>query len=123
MNFVVKHHKALYELDHHSDGFRWVDANNSEFSVFSFLRYAKDRETFVLVILNMTPIVHHHFRVGVPKKGTYKEIINSDQGVYGGSDLYNGEDKNSEDIPMHGFKQSIEVVLSPLGMTILECGD
>ncbi len=123
MNAVVAHHKALYELDHHSDGFRWVDAHNSEYSVFSFLRYAKDRENFVLVILNMTPMVHNHFRIGVPKKGTYKEVINSDAGVYGGSDLYNGKPIISEDAAMHGFEQSIEVVLSPLGMTIIECGD
>lgn len=123
MNFVVKHHKPLYELDHHPEGFQWVDQHNSEFSVFSFLRYAKDRETFVLVILNMTPIVHHQFRIGVPKKGTYHEVINSDAAVYGGSDLYNGQDMHSEDVPMHGFKQSIEVVLSPLAITIIECGD
>jgi 1,4-alpha-glucan branching enzyme len=123
MNLVVKNHKALYELDGNQEGFEWIDANNEEMSVYSFVRYGKDKSDFVLVVLNLTPIVHHNFRIGVPQKGKYVEVINSDKSVYGGSNLYNGSDLFSQDIEMHGKQQSIELILSPLSITILKLGD
>ena len=77
MNFVVKNNPSLYELDSKQEGFQWIDGDNSEYSVFSFIRYAKDPEDFVIVILNMTPLVHNHFEIGVPVQGKYFEVINS----------------------------------------------
>ena len=123
MNFIVKHHKALHEMDCKEDGFEWIDANNADMSVFSFARYAKDKNDFVIVVLNLTPIVHHNFRLGVPKAGKYIEVINSDKTVYGGSNMFNGEPMFSSDIECTGRKQSIEMVLSPLSITILKLGD
>ena len=73
--------------------------------------------------MNLTPVTHHNFRTGVPEKGTYTEIINSDRDVYGGSNVYNGLPITTEDIEMHDFKQSIEVILSPLSITILKFGE
>jgi len=123
MNQVVKHHKPLYELDHDPSGFAWIDSQNGDQSVFSFIRYAKDPNDFVVVVLNLTPLVHHNFRLGVPKKGSYVELISSDKDVYGGSNIYNGETMYSEDIPLHNLDQSIQLVLSPLSLTILKLGD
>ena len=123
MNLIVKNNKPLYELDHHPEGFSWIDSNNKNHSIFSFVRYAKDKNDFVIVILNLTPMVHNNFRIGVPKKGRYYEIINSDYLVYGGSDLYNGEDVFTEDIECNGHYQSIQIILSPLSLTILKCGE
>jgi len=123
MNDVVKHHKPLYELDCVSEGFQWIDQHNSDYSVFSFLRFAKDRNDFVIVVLNMTPLVHNNFKIGVPKKGKYIEVINSDKGVYGGSNLFNGKDIYSVNQPYQSFDQSIEIVLPALSITILKCGD
>lgn len=123
MNFVVKHHKALHELDCNSAGFEWIDANNADMSVYSFARYAKDRNDFVIVILNLTPIVHHNFRIGVPKKGKYIEVINSDKGAYGGSNMYNGEPMFTDDTPYNNQEQSLQMVLSPLSITIIKLGD
>ncbi len=123
MNKLVKNNKSLYELDHNENGFSWIDSNNSNHSVFSFIRYAKDKNDFVIVILNLTPLVHHNFRLGVPKKGKYYEVINSDKDIYGGSNVFNGEDIFTNDIEMHDFEQSIQIVLSPLSITILKCGD
>ena len=97
--------------------------NNNDYSIFSFVRYAKDSNDFTVIILNLTPMVHHNFRIGVPKKGKYYEIINSDYGVYGGSNLFNGDNMFSHDIPMHNMDQSIDMVLSPLSITIIKCGD
>jgi len=123
MNFVVKHHLALYEMDCQKEGFSWIDADNSDLSIYSFIRYAKDVKDFVIVVLNMTPIVHHNFRIGVPEKGTYVEVINSDKSVYGGSNLFNGAPMETSDVPYNNFEQSLEMVLSPLSVTIIKIGD
>ena len=123
MNRVVKHNKSLYELDHQKDGFEWIDSNNANQSIFSFVRYAKDKKDFVIVILNLTPLVHNHFIIGVPEKGTYVEVINSDKDVYGGSNMFNGKPLHSTDSEIHGFDQAIEIVLSPLSITILKLGE
>ncbi|MCF7925760.1 MAG: 1,4-alpha-glucan branching protein GlgB [Candidatus Izimaplasma sp.] len=120
MNHLVKHHKALYENDHSPDGFEWVDANNIDYSIFTFIRYAKDKNTFVVVILNLTPVVHHHYQFGVPQKGSFTEIMNSDKGIYGGSNLYNGDTLHTKDETRHGFNQSVDCLLSPLSVTILK---
>ena len=120
LNLVLLHEPALYELDHDPDGFAWIDANNKDQSVFSFVRYAANRKDHVVVVLNMTPVVHHHFRIGVPSKGTYTEIINSDKAIYGGSNQYNGLPAHTSDIPFHGRLQSIQILLPPLGITILK---
>ncbi len=123
MNQVVKHHKALYELDCEGEGFKWIDSNDTERSIFSFLRYSNKQKEFVIVILNLTPMVHHSFRLGVPQKGKYIEVINSDKALYGGSNMYNGEPMFTTDTPYNYFDQSIEMVLSPLSITILKLGD
>ncbi len=123
MNLVVKAEPALYELDHKIEGFKWIDAKNSDYSIFSFVRYAKDINDFVIVILNLTPMVHNNFKLGVPQSGKYYEVINSDKQVYGGSDLFNGNDILSENIECNGLAQSINIKLSPLSITIMKRGD
>jgi 1,4-alpha-glucan branching enzyme len=119
-NFVVKNEPALFELDHSPKGFAWIDANNRDQSIFSFIRYAKNERDHVVVILNMTPVVHQGFRIGVPKQGYYEEIMNSDKSIYGGSDLYNGLPVKTEQESFHNFEQSITVLLPPLGITVLK---
>ena len=123
MNRIVKNEKSLHELDHSQAGFKWLDRDNNDFSIFSFVRYAKNSNDFTVIVLNLTPMVHHNFRVGVPKPGKYFELINSDNGVYGGSNLFNGEDMFSSNVPWNNMEQSIEIVLSPLSITIIKCGD
>lgn len=123
MNMLVKNNKALYEMDCKKEGFEWIDSNNVDQSVFSYIRYAKDTTDFVVILLNLTPLVHHNFRVGVPHKGTYTEIMNSDKEIYGGSNIYNGLPLETKDVEMHHHDQSIEIILSPLSITILKFGD
>jgi len=123
MNLIVKDNKALYELDHKENGFSWIDSSNTDYSIFSYIRYAKDKNDFLIIILNLTPMVHNNFRIGVPKKGKYIEVINSDKTVYGGSDLFNEGEIFSEEIKYNNFDQSINIVLSPLSITLLKCGE
>lgn len=123
MNLIVKNNKSLHELDHQESGFAWIDSKNSDFSIYSYIRYSKDRNDFLIIILNLTPIVHNDFQIGVPNKGKYYEVINSDKEIYGGSGLFNGEDLYTKDEQCNNFEQSLHILLSPLSITILKCGE
>ena len=114
--------KALHQLDHQQDGFIWLDATNREQLIFSYARYAKDG-SFVVVVLNMTPNVHHNFEQGVPKKGKYREIINSDQSKYGGSGQYNGAELFTFDGFKHGQQQYVKMLIAPLSISILKLAE
>jgi len=117
---VYNHHTCLFELDHYPEGFSWIDQSNYEQSVFSFIRYGKDRNNFVVVVLNMTPNAYDNFLLGVPNAGVYEEIINSDKEIYGGSNIYNGARLNTIDAYNHGYKQSLHLNVSPLSISILK---
>lgn len=116
---LYKNSKELHELDHDPKGFMWIDPNNNEQSIFSYCRYAKDG-SFYVVVLNMTPLTHHHFELGVPKKGVYIEIINSDKDIYGGSNQYNGQELFTFDGKRHNQEQYVKMLISPLSVTILK---
>lgn len=119
MLWLVRSEKALYEKDHDPSGFKWIDSTNAEQSIFSFLRYANDG-SFVVVVLNLTPNVYHGFELGVPKKGQYIEIMNSDLSKYGGSNQYNGKPLFSFDEAKHNQAYHVKMLVSPLSVTILK---
>ncbi len=109
--------EALYKGDDNPASFQWIDSNNQDQSVFSYARIYEDKCD--VVVLNLTPNSYMNYRLGVPFDGIYTEIINSDKDIYGGSNLYNGLPLSSEKIYSHGREDSIEMVLSPLSVTIL----
>ncbi|MBN2540268.1 MAG: 1,4-alpha-glucan branching protein GlgB [Bacilli bacterium] len=117
---VYNHHSCFWEQDHNPRGFRWIDQTNYDQSMFSFARFGKDDDNFAIVIMNMTPNAYENFFVGVPKPGTYEEILNSDKDIYGGSNVYNGLPIQSVDYDNHGYSQSIEIKIAPLSITILK---
>ena len=98
---------ALHELDYEPAGFEWIDANDSDNSVFAFLRYGKDREHPIVSVSNFTPIPREGYRVGVPTPGFYRERLNTDAGIYGGSDVGNGGGVEAEEYPHHGRPYSV----------------
>ncbi len=112
--------RAFYETDHNPEGFEWIDADNKDNSIFSFIRYSRDKQEAIIVILNLTPVVHHDFIIGVPYAGTYTELINSDKKAFGGSDLYNGAPLESFKQDYKHFKHCLQVLLSPLSVTLLK---
>jgi 1,4-alpha-glucan branching enzyme len=114
LNRLYKDEPALYENDFDWNGFNWVDANDSDHSVFSFIRKAKSSGDFILVVSNLTPVPRLGYRVGVPKPGYYREILNSDSEYYWGSNMGNVHGKNTEAIPTHGHAQSLSLTLPPL---------
>ena len=120
LNHLYKDTPALHELDNEPAGFEWIEANDSDNSVFAFLRYGKDREHPIVSVSNFTPIPREGYRVGVPAPGFYRERLNTDAGVYGGGDVGNNGGVEAEEYPHHGRPYSILLRVPPLGTLILE---
>jgi 1,4-alpha-glucan branching enzyme len=111
---------ALHEVDFDPAGFEWIDCNDSENSVASFIRRARNRDDFLVVVLNFTPVPRAGYRIGVPVAGAYRELLNSDAELYAGSNVGNGGIVFSDDIPAHGHPSSLRLTLPPLGFLLLK---
>jgi 1,4-alpha-glucan branching enzyme len=120
LNLVYRHHGALHQVDFDWSGFRWIDANDSDNSVLSFVRFAKDPEECIIVVCNLTPVVRNNYRIGVPRPGAYRELINSDLAVYGGSDVQNNSRIETVPESCHTFAHTLNLVLPPLATLILQ---
>ncbi len=120
LNAVNRRERALHELDFESAGFSWIQADDADNSVYAFCRHGRDVNDVVVVVMNMTPVPRQSYRVGVPRGGFYREILNSDAQIYGGSNLGNVGGCASEPVPMHGRQHSVHVTLPPLAMLILK---
>ncbi len=120
LNHLYQQEPALYQDDFEWTGFNWIDANDSDNSVFSFIRNAKASDEFIVVITSFTPVVRYGYRVGVPKPGYYQEILNSDSSHYWGSNVGNEGGVKTEDVPFHGYDQSLALTLPPLATIYLK---
>jgi 1,4-alpha-glucan branching enzyme len=120
LNALYAREPSLYEVDVAPAGFQWIDCNDVENSVISFVRRAKDPEDFTVVVLNFTPVPRERYRVGVPRPGVYGELLNSDSAIYGGSNVGNGGVLESEPSPAHGWDESLRLTLPPLSCLILK---
>jgi 1,4-alpha-glucan branching enzyme len=120
LNRVYASERALWEVDFEPSGFQWIDANDHENSVISFVRYGARREDHVVGIVSFTPVPRQGYRVGVPGPGAYREVLNSDAGVYGGSNVGNGGRVEPLSEPSHGFDWSLKLTLPPLGFLLLK---
>ena len=120
LNHTYRGEPALHELDCDSAGFEWIDANDSNDSVLSFLRKGSQPEDQVLVVANFTPVPRYNYRVGVPTPGFWKEILNSDANEHGGSGHGNLGGVDATPIPYHGRAQSVNLTLPPLGIVFLK---
>ena len=120
LNDVYRRQPALYEIDFDPAGFAWIDCNDHEASVISFIRYARDPRDFVVIILNFTPVVRDQYRVGVPEPGFYRELLNSDAVWYAGGNVGNEGGLYTEAVPAHGHAQSLRLTLPPLAGLMLK---
>jgi len=109
---------ALHELDSSPDGFEWVDASDRAASVLSFLRKGPGGAP-VLFVANFTPVPRHRYRVGVPAAGRWRELLNTDAEIYGGSGQGNYGGVEAEPVAMHGRQHSLALVLPPLAAVFL----
>lgn len=118
LNHLYKRTSALHQLDFTAEGFSWITCNDKEQSVISYLRRASDR-SFVIVILNFTPVPRENYRIGVPISGNYCEIFNSDSKYYGGSNMGNKGALATTHTPWMDLPDSITMTLPPLAGIIL----
>jgi 1,4-alpha-glucan branching enzyme len=107
---------ALYELDCDPGGFEWIDASDTMQSILTYIRRGSTTGDIIVTVCNFTPTFHKGYRIGVPRGGTWKEVINSDGLQYGGSDQRNLASLRAEKIPWHGRSYSIEIVVPPLSI-------
>ena len=119
LNRTYTSERTLYEVDFEPPGFAWIDCNDNENSVVSFVRRSRDGQVLV-ALLNFTPVPRDGYRIGVPLAGAYTELLNSDAEVYGGSNQGNGGVVFSEEIASHGQAQSLRLNLPPLGFLLLK---
>ncbi len=120
LNHLYKETPALWEKDYSYDGFRWMDFKDVDRSIVSFARFGKDPKDHVVCLLNMTPEVAYDYKLGVPENVAYQEMLSSDNGVYGGSDMTNPEIKLPILEPFGEADQHILVAVPPLAGIILK---
>ncbi len=123
LNRIYRDEPALHEMDCEHEGFEWIDANDSGNSVLTLIRKARKSEDLVAAAFNMTPVYRQSYRMGVPKKGFWKEILNSDAHDYDGSGQGNLGGLEAELFPYHGRPYSLNAALPPLGAVFFKWMD
>ncbi|MBV8785044.1 MAG: 1,4-alpha-glucan branching protein GlgB [Gammaproteobacteria bacterium] len=118
LNALYRATPALHALDFTPEGFRWIDASDTDASVIAFLRSAGTGAP-LLVVCNFTPVPREHYRLGVPQGGRWRERLNSDAADYGGSGRGNLGGLDAEEREAHGYKHSLRLSLPPLAVLLL----
>jgi 1,4-alpha-glucan branching enzyme len=114
LNRVLRAEPALHARDFDPAGFEWVDCNDWESSVLSFLRRGGEGDPELLVVLNFTPVARHSYRVGVPRGGRWRELLNSDAERYGGRGFGNLGGVEAAPVGAHGRLRSLVLTVPPL---------
>ena len=117
---LYRNNPCLYEIDNAWPGFEWMNADDKDHSVYTFVRKNKNNRNHLLFIINMTPMNWEKFRVGVPKKGTYKVVLNSDEERFGGNGNPVPASFVAEEVEEAGKQYSIELDLPPYTALVLK---
>ncbi len=118
LNKLYCYNEEFYSHDFEPEGFEWIDCHDAAQSTISYIRKAQDK--FMIVILNFTPVPRENYRIGVPREGSYHEILNSDSEYYGGSNLGNGQGLIAEEVPWMNQSHSLTLTLPPLGAIVIQ---
>jgi 1,4-alpha-glucan branching enzyme len=119
LNQLYRREPALHVRDSEPEGFRWIVGDDRSNSVFAYFRLGRDDDAPVLVVCNMTPTPRQNYRIGVPKGGIWREIMNTDSHFYGGSDMGNSGALHAIPQAMHGEAHSLDLTLPPLATLFL----
>ncbi|HEY7928834.1 MAG TPA: alpha amylase C-terminal domain-containing protein, partial [Steroidobacteraceae bacterium] len=119
LNRLYRQERALHALDHDGEGFRWLLVDDNANSVLAWMRSAGTEAPPIIAVSNFTPEPRLAYRVGVPSSGGYREILNTDAAIYGGSNLGNGGWVAAREIAAHGQPYSLELTLPPLATVLL----
>jgi 1,4-alpha-glucan branching enzyme len=120
LNHFYRRSPALHQGDCESDGFRWLVSDDRDNSVLAFARLDRERSHMVIVVSNFTPIARHDYRIGAPRGGYWREVINRDAACYGGCNVGNGGGLNAIDEPSHGQSHSLCLTIPPLSTLMFE---
>lgn len=121
LNHLYTAYPAMYMMDAYPEGFEWINCISPEESIVSFVRRTEKDDDTLLFVCNFTPVVRENHVVGVPFKGKYKEILNSDAAKYGGKGNINPRMKQSKAVACDGYDNSITLTVPPLGCTVFTC--
>jgi 1,4-alpha-glucan branching enzyme len=119
LNAVYRAQPALYEVDFEPTGFEWVDCHDADQSILSFVRQPRAGAP-VLAVCNFTPVPRYNYTLGVPAGGCWRELLNSDASIYGGSGMGNLGSVEAAPVPAHGRQHSLSLTLPPLAMLLLK---
>lgn len=123
LNRLYRQQAALFDSDCDGRGFQWIVCDDAAHSVFAFCRYALDQDAPpIVVVCNFTPVPRHAYRIGVPKAGQWREVLNTDAQIYGGGNVGNIGAVQAEAVPSHGQAYSMQVTAPPLA-TVIFIGD
>ncbi len=120
LNHLYRQQPALWQRDFEPAGFRWINADDADYSVYSYIRYGDEPDEYLVVALNCTPVPRENYRIGVPQAGFYTELLNSDAREYGGSGVGNHGGLHSDDFANNGLSFSLNLTLPPLAILILK---
>ena len=120
LNRLYREMPALHARDADRSGFDWIDWQDADGSIFAFVRHGADGDPPVVVVSNMTPVVRLGYRLGVPRSGWWRERLNTDSAIYGGSNVGNAGGVQSEAIESHGHPASVLLSLPPLATVVFE---
>ncbi len=121
LNHLYRNTPALHSLDFVPAGFEWIDHNDADRSVISFIRYSNDERSFMVVVCNFTPTMQTGYRLGVPQPGAYRERLNTDSAHYGGSNVGTPLGlATAQPVAYHGKPYSVVLDLPPLATVMLE---
>ncbi|MGI6231010.1 MAG: 1,4-alpha-glucan branching protein GlgB [Tractidigestivibacter sp.] len=120
LNKFYNEHPALWQRSYESDGFEWIDADNAEQSIVSFVRKGDDPADDLVILINFDVNAHEDFRLGMPEPGVYEELFNSDAEVYGGSGVLNTGKYATEKVGWNGCAQSIVIRVPPLAGAVFK---
>jgi len=120
LNHLYREEAGLHEVDFSWNGFEWIDFQDTDASLISFLRRGKDPEDVLVFACNFTPVPRVGYRLGVPLPGFYREMLNSDSEVYGGSNMGNRGGVWAESIPWHAYEHSIPLLFPPLAVVVFK---
>ncbi len=120
LNRLYREEPAMHQLDFSGAGFEWIDFRDADSSVIAFLRKPAASDDLIMIAANFTPAPRTNYRFGVPRAGCWRELLNSDSKVYGGSGYGNFGGLDAVPIPSHGHNYSLSLVLPPLGIVFLK---
>ncbi|MGC4115954.1 MAG: 1,4-alpha-glucan branching protein GlgB [Myxococcales bacterium] len=120
LHALYKREPALWQQDFRPEGFRWIDCNDAESAVYSFIRFGHDPDEKLVFVCNFTPVPRANYRVGFPEDGLWEEVLNSDAAAYGGGNVGNSGSVQVENQSWQGQPCSAHLKIPPLGVVVFK---